>query len=72
MRWPWVRRREPVCPPPSDDTTEAARARAAAEQALRRAREQTGEVSRVASQSRQYRRVNHFAELIAETFRSAR
>lgn len=73
MRWPWTRReRRAPCPPVSDDSQEAAQARIQAEAALMQAKQRSGEVRQVASQSRQHRRVNHFAELIAETFKGAR
>lgn len=71
MRWPWSRTPKPKADPMPGDVAEASEARRRAEEALARAREQTGEVRRVAEQSRRHRRTNHFAELIAETFRGA-
>lgn len=71
MRWPWSNRNQQAEPVP-DDVEEATRARRRAEEALEAAKEQTGEVCRVAAEMRQHRRVNHFAELIGETFRGIR
>lgn len=68
MRWPWTRRR-PVPPPAADDVADAVEARQHAEAALERDRARTAEVRRVTSAAREHRAVNHFAQLIAETFR---
>jgi hypothetical protein len=67
MRWPWSTRHQP--PPPPDDVDDAVRARRHAEAALRRERERSQEVRDVTAQSRRHGAVNHFAQLIAETFR---
>jgi hypothetical protein len=56
----------------SDDAEEAAEARRRAEEALLAARRQTGEIRRVAAHSQRHLRINHFAQLIDETFRGAR
>lgn len=68
MRWPWSPR-QPASKTAPDDAEEAAAARRRAEEALAAAKEQTGEVRRVADAMRHHRRVNHFAELIGDTFR---
>lgn len=68
MRWPWGKDHPPA---PSDDTAEATRARRHAEAALERERQRSREVREVAAQSRRHGAVNHFAELIAQTFRGA-
>jgi hypothetical protein len=39
---------------------------------LREAKEQTGEIRAVRDRAVQHQRVNHFAQLIAETFRGSR
>lgn len=70
MRWPWSRKpsgAEPV----STDLGEAIEAKTKAEQALAQAIDQSGEIQQVAARSRRHRNVNHFAELISETFRGA-
>jgi hypothetical protein len=67
MRWPWIKE-QPSLPPP-DDVDDAVRARRHAEAALRRERERSKEVRDVTAQSRRHGAVNHFAQLIAETFR---
>jgi len=66
MRWPWSK---DVPPPPSADVDDAVRARRRAEAALERDRARTKEVREVAERSRRHGTVNHFAQLIAETFR---
>lgn len=71
MRWPWSRRNESG-PPVSDDVDEAVDARRCAEEALERTKGQSEEISAVAERARLHRRVNHFAELIGETFRGGR
>jgi hypothetical protein len=71
MRWPWSRK-QPEAEPVVDDIEEATRARRHAERALERAKEQTNEVHRVAAALRRHGRVNHFAELIGDTFRGRR
>ena len=68
MRWPWTSRQQPAEPVP-DDADEAAAARRRAEQALLEARQQTGEIRAVRDRSVHHQRVNHFAQLISETFR---
>lgn len=68
MRWPWSTRRDEAEPVP-DDTDEAVEARRRAERALLEARRQTGEIRDVRDRSLRHQRVNHFAQLIAETFR---
>jgi hypothetical protein len=70
MRWPW----QPKVPetskaPVSRDVQEAVEARRRAEQSLKKAIDRTGEVQEVTSKIKQHRRVNHFAALIAETFK---
>jgi hypothetical protein len=55
----------------ADDSDEAAAARRRAEQALREARSQTGEIRAVRDRSVHHQRVNHFAQLISETFRGS-
>lgn len=69
MRWPWQRNRVEDGPAPSGDTAEAVRARQCAEQALQRTKDLSAEIRRVADASRSHRSINHFAELIGETFR---
>lgn len=71
MRWPW-RRRVEGGPAVSDDTDEAVRARRCAEQALQATKDRSAEIRRVADVSRSQRSINHFAELIGETFRGER
>jgi hypothetical protein len=71
MRWPWNRKPQQAESVP-DDTEEACRARRRAEEALREAKEQTGEIRAVRDRAVQHQRVNHFAQLIAETFRGSR
>ena len=66
MRWPWSK---DVPPPPSADVDDAVRARRRAEAALERDRARTKEVRDVTAASRRHGTVNHFAQLIAETFR---
>lgn len=67
MRLPWQRRKtSPSCP--SGDADEAAEARRRAEEELRRTHEQTAQVRELAEQLRAHRRVNHFAELFAQSF----
>lgn len=68
MRWPW----SPKLPrpqPTSDDVADAVASRRRAEKALASDRERSGEVHSVAAASRRNGAVNHFAELIIETFR---
>lgn len=67
MRWPWSPKQQPA--PPPDDVADAVRARRHAEAALRRERERSKEVRDVTAESRHHGAVNHFAQLIAETFR---
>lgn len=67
MRWPWSTRHHP--PPPPDDVADAVRARQRAEAALERDRARSKEVRDVTERSRRHGTVNHFAQLIAETFR---
>lgn len=67
MRWPWSQEHEPPGPPP--DVADAVRARRRAEAALERERMRSQEVRDVAAASRRHGAVNHFAQLIAETFR---
>lgn len=55
----------------STDLGEAIEAKTKAEQALAQAIDQSGEIQQVAARSRRHRNVNHFAELISETFRGA-
>lgn len=69
MRWPWSGNHPPVV---SDDAEEASQARERAEAALRHARQQTGEIRQVVAQSHHHLRVNHFAQLIGDTFRGDR
>jgi hypothetical protein len=71
MRWPWSTRRQDEAEPVPDDTDEAEAARRRAEQALLEAKSQTGEIRAVRDRSVGHRRVNHFAQLISETFRGA-
>lgn len=68
MRWPWTSRK-PLADPESDDSAEAAAARRRAEAALLEAKQQTGEIRAERDRALQHRRVNHFAQLISETFR---
>jgi hypothetical protein len=68
MRWPW-NKRERAPEPVADDADEAAAARRRAEKALLDARRQTGEIRAVRDRSVYHQRVNHFAQLISETFR---
>lgn len=68
MRWPWSTPAE-ESPVPDSDIGEAIVARRRAEAALRRTEEVSGEIRRVTDRSAKYRRSNHFAQLIAETFR---
>lgn len=70
MRWPWSSKHPPA--PVSDDAEQAIEARRRAEEALRDAKRQTGEIRRVAAHSKNHLRINHFAQLIDETFRGAR
>lgn len=70
MRWLWRKRPPPV--QVSDDAEEAAQARQHAEASLRAARQKSGEIRRVAAQSHNHLRINHFAQLIDETFRGNR
>ena len=67
MRWPWSTKYQP--PPPPDDVADAVRARRRAEAALEQERKRSKEVRDVAAQSRRHGAVNHFAQLITETFR---
>jgi hypothetical protein len=67
MRWPWSSRHQP--PPVSEDVGDAVEARRHAEQALARERARTREIRDVTEKSRRHGAVNHFAQLIAETFR---
>lgn len=67
MRWPWSGK-QPTADAVPDDTQEATRARERAEAALRAAKQQTGEIKAVAERSMHHQRVNHFAQLISETF----
>lgn len=66
MKWPWSTQHQPL--PPPDDVADAVRARRQAQAALERERERTKEVRDVTAQSRRHGTVNHFAQLIAETF----
>lgn len=66
MKWPWSKDHPP---PPPDDVGEAVQARLRAEAALERERQRSKEVRAVADQSRRHGAVNHFAQLISETFR---
>lgn len=67
MRWPWSQ--EPDCAPEvSDDAAEATQARVDAEAALERTKGRSEEIAAVAAASRTHRRVNHFAQLIEDTF----
>jgi len=68
MRWPWWKRRNPDRLPASDDAEQAAEARLNAEEQLLRARRRAPEVREIAEQLRQHRRVNHFAELLGQSF----
>jgi hypothetical protein len=67
MRWPWSRK-QPKAEPVVDDIEEATRARRHAERALEQAKGRTGEVRQAAADLRRNGRVNHFAELISDTF----
>ena len=67
MRWPWSTKYQP--PPPPDDVADAVRARRHAEAALEQERKRSKEVRDVAAQSHRHGAVNHFAQLITETFR---
>jgi hypothetical protein len=67
MRWPWSIKHQPPSPP--DDVADAVRARRHAEAALERDQARSREVRDVTAQSRRHGTVNHFAQLIAETFR---
>jgi ElaB/YqjD/DUF883 family membrane-anchored ribosome-binding protein len=67
MRWPWGTG-QPAAESAPDDAAEAAEARRRAEQALREAKAQTGEIRAVRDRAVHHQRVNHFAELISETF----
>jgi len=66
MRWPWSKSQPPQ---PPDDVADAVAARRRAEAALERERRRIKEVRDVAAQARQHGAVNHFAQLITETFR---
>jgi hypothetical protein len=68
MRWPWSTPAK-ESPVPDNDINEAIVARRRAEAALRRTEEISGEIRRVTDRSAKHRRGNHFAQLIAETFR---
>lgn len=68
MRWPWTRKPQ-AADTAADDTEEACRARRRAEKALLDAKAQTGEIRAVRDRAVHHQRVNHFAQLIAETFR---
>lgn len=68
MRWPWSNRGHEAEPLPTD-VDEATEARVNAEQALRDTIERSGEVRKVSEASRRHGRVNHFAQLISDTFR---
>lgn len=68
MRWPWCRREDDV-PAVSDDAAEASEARRCAELALELSKERSDEIREVAAMARSHRRVNHFAQLIDDTFR---
>ena len=70
MRWPWARIKKSE--QPKSDVAEAVNARQKAEAALTEAHEQTEEIERVVAQSRWNRRDNHFADLIAKSFRGSR
>ena len=71
MRWPWTCRKQPVDPMP-DDAREAAEARRRAEAALRAAKRLTPQIKEERDRSMRHGRVNHFSQLIAETFRGDR
>jgi hypothetical protein len=67
MRWPWSKDLPPE--PISDDVDDAVQGRRHAEAALERDRARSQEVREVSERSRRHGTVNHFAQLIAETFR---
>jgi hypothetical protein len=69
MRWPWISRRQAADSVPDDDVEDAAAARRRAEAALRAAKDRTTEIRAVTDRALHHRRVNHFAQLISETFR---
>lgn len=68
MNWPWSTPAKQT-PMPDSDIDEATAARRRAEDALRYTREVSGEIKRVTDRSATHRRSNHFAQLIADTFR---
>jgi len=62
MRWPWSRRRK----------AEEAEALRAAQERLDDAKRKDAEVNSLADQLRQIRDANHFAEMLAASFRDRR
>lgn len=63
--WPWHRRN------PTEQDESARRAREHAEQALEMERRRLDEATEVAERLRRWRERNHFADMIAESFRRA-
>ncbi len=68
MKWPWTRKPRRAAPA-SDDVADAVAARRHAEAALARERAREREVHTVSAAARSHRTVNHFAQLISDTFR---
>lgn len=71
MRWPWAGRKRAVEPMP-DDAQEAAAARQRAEASLRAAKQLTPGIRKERDRSMHHQQINHFAQLISETFRGDR
>jgi hypothetical protein len=69
MEW-WKRRMRSASPPPRGDSDEAAAMRAREQDALARTRARGDEVDRVADNLERHRHENHFADLLAQAFRS--
>lgn len=61
-----------MTPDATTNLHEAVQARRRAEEELAKTRERGAEIRQEVAKSRQYRRVNHFAELIIDTFQGGR
>ncbi len=72
MTWSWppwkCRRADKPQPEPSDDVEEAAKLRRREQASLERDRANGGAVRDLAERLRRHREINHFAELIGDSF----